>query len=381
MGSSRPSGRHGLPILSQRRLGRALLARQHLLERTAMPARAMVEHLVGMQAQVPQQPYVALWSRLADFEPTELERLVLGREVVRMTLMRTTIHLVSAGDAAPLRRVMAPVLGRALGSNRAWREQLEGLDLASVAAAGASLMEERPYSTADLSMHLAERWPGRDGLALALAVRHLVPMVQVPPRGLWTRSGLPRWVALGSWLGERAAAPPEAARRGLLGEVVRRYLGAFGPATVSDIQTWSWLTGLREIVDELRPGLLTFRDEAGRERFDLPDAPRPGEDVPAPPRLLPEYDNVLLSHRDRSHVIPPEFAPRLTGFVGRFLVDGRVHGQWRVKVDARGARLVLEPFGPLAHVEASALLEEAQRYLAWHAPALERRSVELVSAG
>ena len=236
------------------------------------------------------------------------------------------------------------------------------------------MVEEQPLSGAQLAAALATRWPGHDGPAMAQAVRYLLPMVQVPPRGLWSRSGLARWTTLEAWLaGSSPSQSPAgtAATRGSragIGDVVRRYLAAFGPATAADVQAWCGLTGLRAIIEELRPELITFRDEAGRERFDVPEAPRPDEDVPAPPRLLPEYDNALLSHRDRSHVIPAHVAARLTGYVGTFLVDGLVSGQWRLDRAAEGTSLVLDAFVPLVAADASALVEEAARYLAWHAP-------------
>jgi hypothetical protein len=336
-----------------------------------MPALGMIEHLVGMQAQVPQQPYVALWSRLAGFQPTELEQLVLSRAVVRLPLMRTTLHLVSAADALTLRSLMQPVLERTFRSSTPWHRQLDGIDLGLLVEVGRRMVDERPLSAAELAQGLAERWPGRDAMAMAQAVRYLLPMVQVPPRGLWSRSGAPRWATLETWLG----SGPPAAGPGLASATVWRYLAAFGPATVADVQAWCGLTGLREVVEELRPRLSVVRDEAGRERFDVPEAPRPDEETPAPPRLLPEYDNMLLSHKDRSHVIPPAVAARLTGYVGTFLVDGRVHGQWRVDVAPGVARLVLEPFSALSGTDEADLVAEAERYLAWHSPEAMVRQV------
>jgi hypothetical protein len=335
----------------------------------------MVEHLVGMQAQVPQQPYVGLWSRLEGFAPTELEQLILGRALVRIPVMRTTIHLVSATDAVALRAVMQPVLERTFRSSTPWHRQLDGMDLDALVAAGRAMVEERALSASELAAGLTTRWPGHDGMAMAQAVRYLLPMVQVPPRGLWSRSGQPRWTTTDRWLGAGLAAPV-ADRAEALAVTVRRYLAAFGPATVGDVQTWCGLTGLREVVERLRPELVQFRDEAGRERFDLPDAPRPSEDVPAPPRLMPEYDNALLSHKDRSHVIPDAVAARLTGYVGTFLVDGQVSGQWRAEVTTTSARVALDPFLPLAGSDEAALFEEAEHYLAWHAPNAMVRTVD-----
>jgi len=341
-----------------------------------MPALAMIEHLVGMQAQVPQQPYVALWSRLRGFDPGELEQLVLERAVVRIPIMRTTIHLVSAADAVTLRSLTQPVLERTFRSSTPWHRQLEGVALEELVALGRTMVEERPLSATELAASLVERWPGHDGMAMAQAVRYLLPMVQVPPRGLWSRSGHPRWTTTDAWLGLQAPAPKGDDVAAARVAIVRRYLAAFGPATVADVQTWCGLTGLRDAMESLRPGLMVFRDEDGRERFDLPEAPRPDADVPAPPRLLPEYDNVLLSHRDRSHVMPAAVAARITGYVGTFLIDGTVHGQWRAAVSASGARLVLDPFLQLDAADEAALVDEAQRYLAWHARDAETRSVE-----
>jgi hypothetical protein len=266
---------------------------------------------------------------------------------------------------------MQPVLERTFRSSTPWHRQLDGADLDALVDAGRSLVDDRPHTAAELAAGLVERWAEYDGVAMAQAVRYLLPMVQVPPRGRWSRSGQPRWATLESWLGATMPTPTAEARAAL----VRRYLAAFGPATVADVQTWCGLTGLREVVDALRPELLTFRDAAGRERFDLPDASRPEADTPAPPRLLPEYDNALLSHRDRSHVIPPEVAVRLTGYVGTFLVDGTVHGQWRIDVAADGARLVLDPFLALSGPDEADLVGEAERYLGWHAPDAAVRSV------
>jgi hypothetical protein len=290
--------------------------------------------------------------------------------------MRTTLHLVSARDALGLRPLMQPVLARTFRSSTPWYRAVEGVDLDALVARGRVLVEERPRSGTELAAALAEGWPGRDATAMAQAVRYLLPMVQVTPRGLWSKSGLPRWTTTEAWLGSGARAS-KASHAERLASTVRRYLAAFGPATVADMQTWSGLTGLRVVVESLRPRLVTFRDEAGRERFDLPDAPRPDGDTPAPPRLLPEYDNVLLSHRDRSHVIPASAAPRLTGYVGTFLVDGTVHGQWRAEVTRGTARLLLDPFDQLRRPDEAALFEEAERYLAWHAPDASSRSVEV----
>jgi hypothetical protein len=329
----------------------------------------MVEHLVGMQAQNPLDPYLALWSRLEGFRPDELSTLVEGRQAVRLGLMRGTLHLATARDALALWPVMAPVMARSWVSSP-FSKQLRGVDVEQVVAAGRALLEDAPRTTSALSKLLHERWPDRDATSLGYAVRFLLAVVQIPPRGLWGRTGQPTWTTLESWLGRplHSEARPDA--------VVLRYLAAFGPATVSDIRTWSWLTGLREVVERLRPRLVTFRDEADRELFDLPDAPRPDPATPAPPRFLPEYDNLLLSHDDRSRVIPDSALGRVTGWVGTFLLDGFLAGQWRIDRGKDRATLVLEPFEPLTDDQRSQLLEEAGRLVAFSAADLSDRRVE-----
>ncbi len=360
------------PILTTRALNRALLARQHLLARVAMPAEAMLEHLVGMQAQVPANPYVALWSRLEGFEVGELEKLIMERRAVRTSLLRTTLHLVTARDALRMRPVLQPVLERGYASGSPFHKQLVGVDLDALTAAGRALVDDEALTTAQLGRRLAERWPDRDPVSLAYAVRYLVPLAQIPPRGLWHRSGQPTWRSLASWLGgpiEGDHAPDR---------LVLRYLAAFGPASVRDIATWSWLTRVREMVDRLRPRLRVFRDERGSELFDVEGGALPDPETPAPVRFLPEYDNIGLSHTDRSRILDPRTIGRITGYVGTFLIDGLIAGQWRLETKKEQHVLLLDPFVPLSDDQAADLTDEGARLLAWAgagkaAPAAERR--------
>ena len=188
-------------VLSTRVLNRTLLARQHLLERTAMPALAMIEHLAGMQAQEPKDPYVALWSRIEGFQPAELEALLLDRRAVRAVLMRSTVHLASIDDALAFRPVVQPVLDGELFKNKTWSVGLEGVDLEPVLALGRRLLEERPRSLAELRVAMAERFPDRNPTNLAYACRGRLPTLQVPPRGLWSRSGQVKLTTLDHWSG------------------------------------------------------------------------------------------------------------------------------------------------------------------------------------
>lgn len=330
-----------------------------LLRRRKLPAIEAIGHLVGLQAQAPNPPYIGLWTRLEDFHPDELARLILDRRAVRIALMRNTVHLVSARDSLALRPLMQPVFDRGLYSSRANRASLEGVDVEALVAAGRALLEELPRTAKELGKLLKERWPDRDPASLARAIRNMVPLVQVPPRGIWGKSGQTTHTTAEVWLGQTLDPDPS------LDEMVVRYLGAFGPATVKDIQTWSGLTRLREVTDRLRPRLLTFRDEHGNELFDLPDAPRPDPDTPAPPRFLPEFDNLILSHTDRTRIIANDYRKRLASKNGMvpatMLVDGFVRGTWKKERTRGNTTLVIEPFEPLAKKNRDALGEEGER--------------------
>jgi hypothetical protein len=369
-----PSQKAG-PVLGQRALNRALLERQILLRRQEGSAAEAIEHLVGMQAQIPANPYVALWSRLADFRTDDLSQLIAGRGAVRTSLMRTTLHLVTARDCLALRPVLQPVLERGFYSGSPFARNLPGVDIEALLKAGRELLEERPRSTAELGKALHEQWREHDASSLAYAVRYLVPLIQMPPRGIWGASGLPIWTTAEAWLGQPLADDTAPDR------VVLRYLAVFGPASVADIRAWSWLTRVSEITERLRPDLVTFRDEAGVELFDLPDAPRPDPDIPAPVRFLPDYDNLLLSHADRTRVMSD--ASRKRGAIGAptFLVDGFVAGIWRFHQDRQFASLRVEPFETLPGAQRDEVAAEAERLLAFLAADGSSQEVVFVSAG
>ncbi|HSC90819.1 MAG TPA: winged helix DNA-binding domain-containing protein [Gaiellaceae bacterium] len=361
-------------LLSDRALGRATLARQLLLQRAELSPLEAVERLVGLQAQVPRDPYTALWSRLDGFRPDELSRLLHERRVVRTTVMRGTIHLVTADDALLLRPLVQPVLDRELARHRDFSPLLAGVELEPVLAVAREALAE-PRSGPQLRAALAERFPQHDPAALAYACRCLLPLVQVPPRGLWGLSGGVVTTTAEAWLGRPLATLPS------LDDVVLRYFAAFGPASVADAATWSRLTGLRAVVDRLRPRLRAFRDERGRELVDLPDAPRPDPDTPAPPRFLPEYDNVLLSHANRGRLVAPDVRARIgrawTNGAGSFLVDGRVCGLWRLERDGDRAILDVRHGGRLPRRAAASVAAEGRRFLRFAAADADERDVRL----
>lgn len=311
--------------LSQDQLNRALIERQMLRERADLSALATIEHLFGIQAQEPKSPYVGLWTRLRDFRPQELEDLLTNREAVRMLLMRGTIHLVSARDALGLRPHTQLRLDRELQSGP-FAARLRGLDFDEIAEAGRKILDETPQGTADAGRQLRQRWPDREHTVLGNALRNKLALVQLPPRGLWHSSGRAVCTTVENWLGR----PQQAMDRR---ELVLRYLKAFGPATVMDAQQWSGLTRLGEVFQQLRPDLVTFRNEAGKELFDLPDAPRPDSETPVPVRLLPEFDNILLAHADRRRVIADDRLGVVVGGRPTVLVDGYVVATWAIGKD------------------------------------------------
>ncbi|MFE2764183.1 winged helix DNA-binding domain-containing protein [Streptomyces halstedii] len=346
-----------MTTLDARALNRAALARQLLLDRAELPPLDAVAHLCGLQAQEPQEPFTGLWSRLRGFAPADLDGLLTGRRVVRTHLMRRTVHLVTADDALAWRsRHDAMLRQRVLGT---YRRELEGVDLDALAAAVRALLADgEPRTMTEIAGALADRWPAPGRRALGeMAVAALVPMVQLPPRGLWrVRSGV-RNRPLAHWLG-REQAPPAPPGTDAAGEaLVLRYLAAYGPAASADLRAWCGLAGLPAAVAAVRDGLVAFRDERGRELLDLPDAPRPDPDTPAPVRFLPAFDNAVLGYQDRGRIIDDAHRGLSVRGARMVLVDGRVAGTWTVD-DGTVDVGPLRGFGP---AERTAVLEEGGR--------------------
>jgi hypothetical protein len=345
-------------VITIRGLNRATLHRQLLLERAARSAYDTIEHLVGMQAQEPFSAYYGLWSRLAAFDPAELAALLQDRRAVRAPLHRATIHLVTDADHGRIEPLLRDLLRRRFASSP-FRSVLDGFDADEFREAAAALLAETPRTRSELASLLASRWPELDAESLGYAVTYLLPVVQVPPRGVWGRSGRASWTTAASWLGPAGEAAD-------VESLVRRYLAAFGPASVKDVQTWCGLTRLRPVIE--RMGLRVLRDERGRELFDIPDGTLPDPDTPAPVRFLPEFDDLLLGHDDRTRVISDEDYRRgiVIGGKPTLLVDGFVHGTWAVSP----AGLEVRVFRPLTRSQRAQAEEEGARLLefAGHGP-------------
>ena len=367
-------GRFG-PRLSHDDLNRALLARQHLDVPRETSVLDEVSHLVGLQSQVPSSPYPALWSRLAAFAPDDLGTLLTDREVVRVGALRGTVHLVAADDALELTALVRPTLAAYLRAKNQHGAALADVDLGELERAARDLLAE-PLTSVDLGRRLAVRWPDVDPKHLAYGARCLLPLVQVPPRGLWRANGpgtTTTWTTAQAWLG-RSDAVLDAVAHGtdpdadLAARVrlVRRYLRAFGPASVVDAQRWAGLTRLKAAFDVLRPEVVTFTGPDGKELVDLPDAPRPPGDAPVPVVLAGDFDNLVLSHDDRTRVLgdlPVKSVVSVNGQVAAtVLVDGRVAGAWTARPAAAttpsaparattGATSPDEPASDVVHVE------------------------------
>ncbi|WP_017601966.1 winged helix DNA-binding domain-containing protein [Nocardiopsis lucentensis] len=351
--------------LTRRALNRATLARQFLLRRVDLPVTEVVTRLAGLQAQTTHTWYVGLQNRIEGFDPHAVGRMLTDGELVRVTLMRSTLHLVTPEDMAWLRATVQAVIDRDLthsGHGRTTRE----LDLDAVVAVGRELLARRPLTPTDLGARLAERWPDVPDRDLAYVVRCRLPVVQVPPRGVWGASGPPALAPADTWTGRTLDARPDPAT------LITRYLAAFGPASVRDVQTWSGLTRLREVVDRLRDRLIVLRGEDGAELLDLPDAPRPDPDTPAPARFLYDFDNLLRGHADRSRVISAEDLRRICARNGMppatVLVDGEVSAAWKVVRTRAATAVEVVPFRPLTSAETDEVTAEGLRLLRFLEP-------------
>lgn len=361
--------------LSVKALNRALLGRQILLAREGISVPRAISQLVGLQAQHPQPPFVGLWTRLIGFERGHLLRLLESRAIVRSTLMRATLHLMTAEDFILLRRTLQPVLTGAMQS--VLRTRAAALDLPALISAAHDFLAEEPRTFAQLRQALVSRFPSIDERAIGYAVRTHLPLVAVPATAEWGYRPDPEFIEAGAWLEGSIDTDDRPT------DLVLRYLAAFGPATPGDFQTWSGYAGAKPLFDLLRPQLQTYRDERKRELFDLPDAPCPSEDTAAPVRFLPGFDNIILAHADRTRIIADEYRARVTTrnlqVLPTFLVDGFVAGTWKYSVEKKSAILSISPFAPLTKSRKAALSDEAEPLVRFLGPNATKWSVRFES--
>ena len=352
------------PRLTRADLNRATLARQMLLERSDRPVVAAVEALVSMQAQLARPPFMGLWSRLSGFRREDLVGAVRDRQLVRATMMRCTLFLMSARDYLAFRTAMQPVLTNAMRG--VLKDRVANIDLVGLVAPAREYFGAEPRTFDEYRNHLLAADPGVEERVMGYAVRTHLPLIQVPDGGPWGYPSAADFTPVESWLGEA----PETGDR--TEDLVLRYLAAYGPASAADFQNWSGLQGAKAVLESLRPRLTAFLDEAGRELFDLPDAPRPDADAPAPVRFLPEFDNVVMAHADRSRIIADEDRPRIfkanLRVLPTLLVDGMVAGTWTVERKKKVATLVIEPFRELAGAVRDEVASEGRRLVEFVEP-------------
>jgi hypothetical protein len=356
------------PVLSRAELNRATLARQRLLRRERLGPVEAAAAVGGLQAQEPASPYLALWSRLEGFDADAMTAAFEDHSLVKAGLMRATLHAVPADDYLLLRPAVDPVFSV---SSRLLRGARPDADRLARLRAEIEDLAATPRPNSELRDRLAELEGVADPEAreaLWWWVRRTTPLLQAPTGGPWSFGRRPSMVAPEAWIGRPFGSDAD----GLV-LLLRRYLGALGPATVGDATSWSGVTAAR-----LRPAIETLdragelwrgRDERGRTLLDLAGAPRPGADVEAPPRLLPMWDGLVLGHADRTRVIRDEDRARVVAGNGdtypTFLVDGRVSGLWWTRRGGTGPEIELEPFRRLRRADRAALEAEGARLAAF----------------
>ena len=361
------------PTLTSAQLNRATLARQMLLARESRDVVSAVEQLAGLQAQLARPPFVGLWTRLEGFRRQALIDALHARAIVRVTAMRGTLHLMSARDYIQLRGALQPALdlGLKVVKDRPVIDDLDVLHADARAFFGA-----KTSTFEGLRVYFKAKYPEADERAMAYVIRMRLPLVQVPTDATWGFPSAANFAMADDWLQAAVRATAASAH-----ELVRRYLAAFGPATIADAQTWSGVPSLRTVFEDMRPALVTFRDEKKKELFDLPDAPRPDEETPAPIRFLPDFDNLVLAHADRSRFIADEHRSRITTknlqVRATFWIDGRAAGTWKVESKKKLATLILEPFAALDKKILAALEPEGLAVLQFMEPEIGQHHIQV----
>lgn len=362
--------------LTLRELNRTTLRRQLLLDRSSLGVPAAIETLVGLQAQVPNPPYIGLWTRLEAFQRETLMGLIESKQVVRAAMMRSTLHLMAAEDFLRLRAALTPALVKAMKAF--FGKRIQGLDTEQFAESMRAVFDETPLAFSEAREALTERAPDRDFNALAYVARAYLPLMQLPPGGYWSSGGSPAYATADHWLGRSIQPSSDPA------ELIRRYLAAFGPASVKDAQAWAGMTTLKDAFQRMKDELVVYRSEDGETLYDLPGLPILDGDMPAPARFIPEYDNLVLAHADRRRVIADAYRPLVYLSAGRvrsiLLVDGFMAGTWKIEKAKKAAALVIEPCVTLPAADQAALAEEGERLVRWVEDRAEQYSVRFEPA-
>lgn len=364
-----------MDTLTDRQLNRATLARQMLLERSNRGITETVGFLGGLQAQQSNDPYIALWSRLEGFTQEQLTALIVDRTLARATSMRGTLHLHTAHDLIGMRPLVKDFLKAMWTSN--FRKRFGSEDEKKVVRAGVKLLDAKaPMTAGALGKALQEKFPTAEPQSLAVLLQVTEILVQVPPTRLWGNGSAPLLTRVENWLPSPQEQPLSRV------DLVRRYLRAFGPASVSDMQVWCRLTKLSAEFELLKDELVTFRSEDGRMLYDYPDAPRPDAGVSAPVRFLPLYDNVYLGYDNRSRMLAKGDTTRvnllLAGFKPAVLVDGIIAATWSVESKKGEVRLRVEPYRKLRKTEVRDIEGEGLAFLKFWDRTVERREVEVL---
>lgn len=338
-------------ILTARDLNRALLARQMLLEREKVHPTDALARLLAIQAQLPRTPFLGLWSRLEAFEPKALRAAIQAREVVRATAMRGTLYLMTATDFLAFRGSLRT--GEAIALPGGTKTTLA--ELAPVLAlARRHFAEPKAFES---FRDVLEKSGYSDVRIMAYAARQLLPLVQASSETPYGFAPGGEFVLAETYLGRGVAPQPDPA------DLLRRYLAAWGPATPADFSAWAGLKGVAPLFEALGDALVTFRDDRNRVLYDLKDAPRPGGDVPAPPRFVPDFDAVTQGHQDRARILPVRHAPRVASknlqVPPMLLVDGFVAGTWKLEVKRRTATVTVTAFEAFSAMDRKAIEAEA----------------------
>lgn len=340
-------------LLTDRALNRTLWVRQHLAEPAPSDPVDMVRHLVGLQAQEGRSPYLSLRARLRGFDPTTLSDAIAERRLVRFLTLRGTVHVLAPDDAVTLRPWVQPTLDRISRGNNLSRPARD-LASAELDAAVRRILSDGPLPVGELGVRLAESFPGVPEGALRNAARERVPLVQLPPRGLWKQSGGVVYELVDRWLGQPLGEPD-------VRDLVRRYLRAFGPATAADMTKWSSVTGLGPVFTGMADELVAHEAEDGRVLWDVPGAAVADASLELPVRLLGPYDNLWLAHAGRSRVATSDALKQWMGrngaSGGTALVDGFLAGTWRLVA----GHVEVRPARPFTKGERAAVAEEAAR--------------------